>query len=191
MQDIHDIHPPVMVGMSPELIRMLGLAMAVLAVVALLYILVRRWLKSRKPKAADVALAKVPPYEIAMKALDRLGVTPPASPKAFYFDLSALFKAYIGGSFRIHASEMTTQELVKELRTTAMDKDLATRISKFQTLSDPFRYAPVDPDAARMATDLETVRELIRAVEDDLKPAEPEETDLNTPGLKPKGGAGQ
>jgi phosphatidylglycerol lysyltransferase len=30
MQDIHDIHPPVMVGMSPDIIRMLALAAAVM-----------------------------------------------------------------------------------------------------------------------------------------------------------------
>jgi len=174
MQDIHDIHPPVMVGMSPDLIRMLALAAAVLAIAALLFLLVRRYIRSRKPKVLEGKAIPVPPFETAMKALDRLGVTLPADPKAFYFDLSALFKAYIGGTFQIHASQMTTRELAKALRQTDMDRDLVTRISRFQSLSDPFRYAPVTPDPARMTADLDQVRRLIRAVEKDRTSDTPE-----------------
>ena len=74
------------------------------------------------------------------------------------------------GTFQIHASQMTTRELVKALRQTDMDRDLVTRISRFQSLSDPFRYAPVTPDPARMTADLDQVRRLIRAVEKDRFP---------------------
>jgi hypothetical protein len=174
MQDIHDIHPPVMVGMSPDIIRMLALAAAVLAIAALVFLLVRRYLRSRKPGVMEGEAIPVPPFETAMKALDRLGVTLPADPKAFYFDLSALFKAYIGETFQIHASQMTTRELTRALRHTDMDRDLVTRISRFQSLSDPFRYAPVSPDPARMTADLDLVRQLIRAVEQDRSPDTPE-----------------
>ncbi|MCA1786394.1 MAG: DUF4381 family protein, partial [Desulfobacteraceae bacterium] len=167
MQDIHDIHPPVMVGMSPDLIRMLALAAAVLAIAALVFLLVRRYIRSKKSGVREGKAVLVPPFETAMKALDRLGMTLPADSKAFYFDLSALFKSYIGETFHIHASQMTTRELAKALRHTDMDRDLVTRISQFQSLSDPFRYAPVSPDPARMTADLDLVRQLIRAVEQD------------------------
>lgn len=174
MQDIHDIRPPVMVGLDPGLVKTGLIAAAVLAGAVLLFFWVRWFLKRRKKAVTDLVPAPVPPFDQAMGALDRLKTTPVNDPKTFYFDLAALFKTYIGRSFGIHAAEMTTQELVRELRRTAMNTELMSRVSRFQTLSDPFRYAPVVPDARQTRSDLETAETLIREIEAGLNPPDGE-----------------
>ncbi|WP_022668142.1 hypothetical protein [Desulfospira joergensenii] len=168
MQDIHEIKPPVMVGMDPALIKILVIAAGCLLLAALLFYLFKRFWKSSGSKADDLLPSPIPPYEEAVKALDRLANQEAKDLKFFYFELGALFKAYVGRSYQIHASEMTTQELARQLRSTAMDRNLVTGVVKFQEHSDPFRYGPVLPEPGRTRQDIETARQLIEAIEQDL-----------------------
>ena len=97
MQDIHDIHPPVEVGMDPFILQA---ALAVLAIVLLsmlIFFLVRRYLKNRKVKGIDQNLLPepLPPLEQAMEAIKLLKVRQYHDLRQFYFDLTAILKRYI------------------------------------------------------------------------------------------------
>ncbi len=165
MQDIHGIRPPVAVGMDPALIKTALIALGCLVLAAILFYLFKRFWKPSRKQQAESATTVVPPYEAALKGLDRLGFKTNADPKVFYFELNGLMKAYIGGTHEFNATEMTTQELAKRLRSTKMDPGLASQVGKYQDHCDPFRYAPVRPEPERAAQDLKQARQLIDAME--------------------------
>ncbi len=169
MKDIHDIRPPVMVGLDPEMVRMgLGIGAILLLVLAAILIIRHFW-KKRQPASPIDAVAHILPYDAAVKALDRLALNPVHDAKAFYFDLSHTLKAYMGGTYRVNSLEMTTPELIKTLRSLDIPGDLKSGISQFQDLCDPFRYAPLAPDQAQVKNDLTRARDLISAMEREIK----------------------
>lgn len=169
MQDIHPIKPPVMVGMDPALVKLVLAIAGGLALLALVILLVRRFWKSRGKQSIPELIPEIPPYDQALRELDRLSLKPVLDPKLFYFDVSALVKRYIGRSYGIHALEMTSQELIKQIRFTPMDKALITRLAHFQNFSDPFRYGPLPPEPAQVQKDLVWVRQMVMDMEQDLE----------------------
>ena len=118
-------------------------------------------------------MAQVPPYEAAVRSLDRLALDPGNDAKAFYFDLGHTLKAYLGGSFGLNCLEMTTPELIRSLKGLALPDTLKSEVAAFQDLCDPFRYAPLAgdlaPDRKRVAADLDKAKKLIFAVEEDIQ----------------------
>ncbi len=169
MQDINPIKAPVMVGLDPALVKMILLIAGGLLLLILVIFLVWRSWKSRSKKRGQALIPVIPPYTLALKELDRLCQIPVVDPKAFYFDLGGLIKRYIGSSYAMNALEMTTQELVKHIRVTGMDKTLTQTVSQFLIVSDPFRYGPVVPDPSQVKIDLASVRQLITGMEADLE----------------------
>ena len=168
MQDINPIKAPVMVGLDPGLVKMTLLIAGSLVLLILVIFLIWWFWKARSGKTGLAQIPVIPPYTLALRELDRLCQTV-INPKAFYFDLGGLIKRYIGSSYAMNALEMTTQELVKQIRVTRMDKSLTQAVSQFLTVSDPFRYGPVVPEADQVKKDLASVRQLITGMEEDLE----------------------
>ncbi len=169
MQDINPIKPPVMIGLDPSLVQMILLIAGCLALLALVIFLIRWLWKSRTGKLGDTLIPAIPPYAEALRELDRLCQKEVIDPRGLYFDLSGLIKRYIGRSYTMNASEMTTQELVKQIRVTGMDKRFAMGVSQFLIVSDPFRYGPVVPDSSQVKKELASVRQLITGMEEDIE----------------------
>jgi hypothetical protein len=169
MQDINPIKAPVMVGLDPGLVKMILLIAGGLVLVILVAFLIWRFWKARSGKTGMAQIPVIPPYALALRELDHLCQKPVIDPKAFYFDLGGLIKRYIGSSYAMNALEMTTQELVKQIRFTGMDKALTQAVSQFLTVSDPFRYGPVVPETEQVKKDLASVRQLITGMEADLE----------------------
>ncbi|MBU0970998.1 MAG: hypothetical protein KKC20_10150 [Proteobacteria bacterium] len=177
MQDIHPITAPVMVGLDPAQVRLMLFVVGGLALLALVIFLIQRFQKSRTKKQIQELFPVMGPYDAALGELDHLCREPIIDPKAFYFDLGAIVKRYIGGSYAMNAVEMTTQELVKQIRHTGMDMALILEVSKFLTVSDPFRYGPVVPDPCLAERDLACVRQMIVGMEQDLESRRAPSTD--------------
>ena len=173
MQDIHDIRPPVPVGIDPAFLKTAALIFLGIAILVLAVILLKKWLKGRrKPKdLVGIPLAP-PPFEEAMTALDRLMTQEFKTPRLFYFDLTMVFRNYIGRSFSIHAVEMTSQEFSKSLTLLKMDKAVKKEILEFLTACDPIKYAGVEPGKRKVDEDLFLVRDLISKIEKDMTTAE-------------------
>lgn len=193
MQDIHEIRPPVMVGVDPALVKIaLIVGGGILALLVLIF-LARRFWKKKSPAPGPSNIALIPPYDEALKELSRLTRLPIHDGRAFYFDLGGLVKRYIGRSYGCSASEMTTQELIRELRSISMCDLLVRRTSKFFNNSDPFRYSPLVPEPDRVKKDLEGVRKLITDMEDAInagKETSPENTEDSKETLALKPGTG-
>jgi hypothetical protein len=169
MQDINPNKAPVMVGLDPTLVKMTLLIAGGLVLVILVAFLIWRFWKARSGKTGVAQIPVIPPYTLALRALDRLEQAPGVDPRAFYFDLGGLVKRYIGGSYAMNALEMTTQELARQIRFTGMDTAIAQSVARFLTASDPFRYGPVVPAPDQVKIDLNAARQLITGMEADLE----------------------
>ena len=163
MQDIHDIRPPVMVGMDPFFLRavLMVLALVLLGGVAFL---VYRYLRQRQ-QGADSNLLMLPmplaPRAAAMNALSRLEDSMESNPRDYYFRLTEIIKRFMGRHFNIKAPEMTTQELIAVLRDLKLDRELFSEIRDFMLFSDMIKYAGQAPSFSMMNKHLALARTFV------------------------------
>ncbi len=165
MQDIHGIRPPVMVGTDPALVKLALIVGGVAAVLLILFLAVRYFLKKRNKTDIPELIPSVPPYDRALEELDRMAATPVSDPRAFYFQLGRTVKAYMAQVFDSNCLEMTTPELSRTVKGLDLPRDLSRNIIGFQEVCDPFRYAPENPCADQVKTDLARARALVQEIE--------------------------
>ena len=168
MQEIHDIYPPVMVGMDPILVKIAGICGGALVALLLLIWLIRRFWKRSGPRDVTAVPVAIPPLDAALSALASLDVGRPA--KAFYYDLNAVLKDYMGAVLGFRAREMTTRELRRALADSPLPMELAKSLVRFQENSDPLRYGPKTVENLRFTQDLARVEAFIREMDACLDP---------------------
>ncbi len=170
MQDIHGIRPPVQVGFDPMLFKIILMGLGAILVLTLLFFLIKKWLKNRKqPRNLKCLPEPMPPYKTALKELELLSQREMVHPRLFYFDLTTIFRHYIGRSFNINAIEMTSQEFIKGINLLNMDKTIKKDITRFIKLSDPIKYAGIAPQKDRVKEDLIFIKEKIHQIEKDQR----------------------
>jgi hypothetical protein len=110
LADIHDIQPPVLIRSPAE---MLLWALAAVALIALIWWLVRRWLRSRSKPSLAVPVS--PPHIRALQQLERaLRLISDAQP--FCFEVSSILRGYLEASLGLRAPERTTEEFLLEVQ---------------------------------------------------------------------------
>jgi hypothetical protein len=159
MTDIHDILPPVPVGMdAPWLVSVL-LALAAAAVLAAAWWF---WKKRKKAGTIETIVPELPPEMAAMQALDEISDVRRWDGKTFYFRLSAILRQYVFGRFAVGAPEMTTEEFVPCIDRLDMDKSLAQRLRGLCRAMDPVKFGGETVMEKQMETDLFFAREFVR-----------------------------
>ena len=156
MQDINDLKPEAKfpnywLWLIPALILVLA---------ALVYLSLQLYKKLKKIR--ELALAPLPPWEEALKALDNL-------PKEewlakgfiskYYYALSEILKRYIERRFEFNAVEQTTTEIVLNLK--IYKTPLRQEFSEFLNRADLVKYAKAVPPVQEVSQAMETVRDLI------------------------------
>ncbi len=170
MQDIHDIRPPVQVGIDPFLIKMVLLGLAVGLILTLFIFVIKKWLnKTRKNQDIKFLPKPLSPYDTALRDLAALSHSAAISSRLFYFDLTLVLRKYVGGSYKTHAIEMTSQQFLSSIRRLGLDENIKTGMVEFYKLCDPYKYAGVVPDTSKIKSDLALVKDLITQVENQLK----------------------
>jgi hypothetical protein len=159
MTDIHDILPPVAVGIdAPWLVTvLLGLAAAIFLAAGWWF-----WKRHTKDRAIETIVPEPPPEMTAMLALDQIADVRRLDGKTFYFRLSAILRQYVCGRFAVGAPEMTTEEFIPCIDRLSMDKDLAQRLKKLCRAMDPVKFGGQTAVEKQMETDLMFARELVR-----------------------------
>ena len=166
MQDIHNIRPPVQFGLDPMLFKIILMVTAGILLLVLVFFLIKKYLKKRKPIKDTQYLPKpMAPYEAALKELDLLFQRQMNDPKIFYFDLTAVLRKYIGRSFGINALEMTSQEFIKSINHLDFDREQKKEIAGFQKYCDPFKYAGIVPEKDRARQDFSIIKTIISQIE--------------------------
>jgi len=159
MTDIHDIQPPVSVGIdAPWLIPVL-MALAAAAILAVAWWF---WNKRKKARTVETIVPELPPEMTAMKALDEITDVKRLDGKTFYFRLSAILRQYVSGRFAVGAPEMTTEELMPCIDRLHIDNDLARRLRVLCRAMDPVKFGNETVVEKQMETDLFFAREFVR-----------------------------
>ncbi len=177
MTDIHDIKPLLVIGSQwPWWIWLIG-ALLVLSAVAWI-VWRRRRRVGRHPLPSEPPL---PPDAAAFRELDLLAATGSGDPKQFYFSLSAILRQYAERRFGFPAAEMTTEELLGDIRKMALPDALRLSLTQFCRSSDPIKFADADADATGMGRDLAFVRQFVQQT---TAVQAPEENNNGDPELK-------
>ncbi len=159
MTDIHDIQPPVSVGIdAPWLVPSL-LALAAAAILAAGWWF---WKRHKKDRAIEIIVPEPPPEMTAMQALGEIADVRRLDGKTFYFRLSAILRQYVFGRFAVGAPEMTTEEFVPCIDRLNMDKSLAHRLKSLCRAMDPVKFGSQPAVEKQMETDLMFAREFVK-----------------------------
>ncbi|MBF0377003.1 MAG: hypothetical protein HQK72_05925 [Desulfamplus sp.] len=193
MQDIHDIKPPVKVGIDPFILKVIITLILVILCLIAGYFLFRYIKKRLSQKRKDTVMLLPPPLpadQAALRELELIADLMMSEPRLYYFRLTALVKIFIGKVFNINAPEMTTQEMVAALNNLAIEKvikdndfnsvtakngtnnalqcgierAMIAQAKEFFISSSMVKYAGVMPQIDQMKSDENFVRAFIASV---------------------------
>jgi hypothetical protein len=159
MADIHDIKPAL--AMGADLTWLYWVAGA-LALLALVYLGWRLWLRRKKVPPAAPAPSPIAPDAEAYQALDALAADDATNPKQFYFRLSAIIRRYVERRYAIPAAEMTTEELIPRVDRLPLAPDLAQPFKALCRAADPIKFAGAAAPPDRIPRDLSFARDFVR-----------------------------
>lgn len=121
----------------------LGVLLAVLAGIAVWFF----W-KRRKPRIGEdgqpVKGPVIPPYNKAIGDLEQLGqqkLWQSGKVKEYYSSLSDIAREYIEGQFGVNAVEMTTDDILKEVRDLQFKESVFSKLKDTMELSDLVKFA--------------------------------------------------
>jgi hypothetical protein len=127
------------------------------------------WLVVRRLRARVIVRPGPPPrpaHEIALEKLDRLGqygFLEDADNRPFYFAVSEIVREYLGARFGFDSLELTTDELIDELKRRA-DQELGiygAEIRGWLGACDLVKFAKISPSATEARGTLETALRIV------------------------------
>ncbi len=159
--DLMGLKPPLAAGKAPK--WWLWLIGTIAAIAALTFggIYLNRRLRKIPPPPPPV-----PPYEEAIGALLDLGVKKYLQRgliREYVFELSEIFKRYIGRRFNCNAVEFTTEEIIAWSGAADLPKKLRATIEWFFRMTDPVKFARQIPDTPTLDRFEREVREFLEA----------------------------
>ena len=125
------------------------------------------WLVVRRLRARVVVRPGPPArpaHEIALERLDRLGqygFLENADNRPFYFAISEVIRDYLGARFGFDSLELTTDELVEELRRSAGRELILGEIQGWLAACDLVKFAKISPSATEARGSLETALRIV------------------------------
>ncbi|RYY21144.1 MAG: hypothetical protein EOO04_18730 [Chitinophagaceae bacterium] len=126
----------------------------IIGAVLLVILLAVLWFLRKRKKAVpetEVAVSKLPPYEEAMEALDKLkqhDFTLPGANKTYYTELNDILRVFVHRKLKISSLEKTNDELILQLREVGMDKERFTGMAQALRMSDFVKFARYQPQAS-------------------------------------------
>jgi len=139
------------------------LLLAALLGAAFFYI-VKRYIKDKAD--AVIKIPQKPAYEEAIEALLQLEdkkLVPAGLIKEHVFELSEIFKRYIGRRFAANALEFTTDEMVSWLESSKLTKELRLNAEWFFRTSDPVKFARLIPDSQTLQKFDDEIKKFLEA----------------------------
>ncbi len=144
--------------------RWLWGALAALAVLVAAFLALRRFLTT--PRTILHMPKPVPPYQIALDALDALrakGWIETLAIEPFYVELSAIVRRYLEGRFGLRAPERTTEEFIRDALTSRKLSDAHQNlVAGFLEQSDLVKFARHAPGQGDMRNALDSATALVR-----------------------------
>jgi hypothetical protein len=143
---------------------LLLIALAVLA-----YYLLGKYARKKSGEHAPAVPLK-PPYEEAIEAIEKLEskkLLEQGNIKEYVFDLSEIFKRYIGRRYDTIASELTTEEIVAWLEFSGISFEMRLCAERFLRTGDQVKFAKWKPDQETIDSFMKDVRTFLEATKPD------------------------
>ncbi len=159
---LKDAAPPVTVMVQNLWPAYLAGALVAAGLGALVAMLVLRRLRARR--GARPAPPPRPVHEVAMEKLDRLGAygfLENADNRPFYFAVSEVIREYLGGRYGFDSLELTTDELMAELRRRAGRELVLSEAEGWLAGCDLVKFAKISPSAAEARGALESAIRIV------------------------------
>jgi len=150
-QAIRPIKPPIYTPVSfAEMIPWILIGLGGLLVIAIIWILVRRYLKGRGEYEEEVGeIPLEPAHTIAFRELDSLReerLPQKGRVKEYYSRLTEIIRVYMARQFEIHAMESTSQEILEAFSVqNAGHPELNQKLQDLLMLADLVKFAKEDP----------------------------------------------
>ena len=180
--DIRDIKPPLELERDIKTMIMLIVAGVLIILIAILiyyFIKRRRAGKSLIPKREKPPR---PPHEIALEDLEKLvqsNLLEKGKVKQFYSELSEIIRIYIEGRFYIIAIEMTTMQLIDNMKQIDIESDIIELTSEFLESCDLVKFAKYIPTEEEDQKAIQQAYDIVNRTKIEFKEAE-QETDDHT-----------
>ncbi len=139
---------------------------------AILAYILRRWLT--RPRPAPPPPPPRPPWEVALEKLDEVRHAGLLDVGRFgdYFDrVNDALREYLGGRYGFDGLESTTDEMIAELRRSALTGGQLPEIVAFLGECDLVKFANVTPSLEDCRKALETGEKIVRTTMPPLSPA--------------------
>ena len=138
---VHDIKGQIRYPVTfRELLPWVGLGLGIAGLIALAVWLIVRYGRKRDAEA----LRREPAHIVALRKLDRYRgskMWAPEKQKAFYSGITDTLREYMDARYDIGAMEMTTAEIMKELKNTDVTADLQTGLKELFERADFVKFA--------------------------------------------------
>jgi hypothetical protein len=132
---------------------------------SLLLILLLVYLLRRKRKPVIAApVPEINPYEEAMKQLEKIQ-TEKLEQKQYYSKLVDIFRLYVFRKKGIHSLQKTTDDLVVQLKSISISKELFEKLSQGLRLTDFVKFAKYIPGAEDDRNIYDTIKKTITEIE--------------------------
>ncbi|MXW02627.1 MAG: hypothetical protein F4X59_11845 [Holophagales bacterium] len=145
--DIRDIKPLRRIDTAASWLLWTGVALAAAA----LGLAAWWWWRRRRPDGSAPEAPPVPPYDLAIRELERLRRTDFSDLRElrrYYFAVSAVIRAYVEGRFGLNATDLTTEEILGRLGGLVRLEPLqARRLERFLVATDQVKFAAHLPAA--------------------------------------------
>jgi hypothetical protein len=115
-----------------------------------------------------------PAHQVALEKLDRLGAygfLENADNRPFYFAVSEIIREYLGGRYGFDSLELTTDELLAELKGQAGRELVLGEIEGWLSACDLVKFAKISPSAAEARGALESAIWIVTTTRPVLAPA--------------------
>ena len=151
--EAHDIRPQIRYPVTFK--EVLPWLLGTLAAAALVFLLVRLWLR-RRSRAGAAGRPDDPAHIVALRKIDRYRSNrywAPDKQKVFYSGVTDALREYIAARYEIPAMEQTTAEMFAALRGADIPEDLRREMKQLFEVSDFVKFAKMtvpDEDNAKV-----------------------------------------
>lgn len=178
--DIRDIKPQWEIERDLWLLlKPVLMAFIVVVIIVLLIIMYKRW-KAGKALLPVLEKPKRPAHEIALERLDNLvksGLLADGKVKEFYIRFSDTIRHYIEDRFHVEALEMTTMQLISNMKNIRIDEEIMNLVRDFLNLSDMVKFAKYFPEEDETRQAIQQAYEIVNITKIVNKP----EVETNEP----------
>jgi hypothetical protein len=164
-QGLKDIKAPLSLPLTwKEIALYAGILLALAGLVYGAFILYKR--RKKSPAAAAEEEPAIPPHVLALERLRELEqrrLWQNGEIKGFYTEATEIVRAYFEARFGIMALEMTTDEIMAQMRRTEIERELLQEIELLFTYADLVKFAKEAPTPMECEAVVPRAREIVES----------------------------